>query len=141
MTLIAGSDYIGIGVGVVLFNSSGEVFLAKRGADATNEIGCWEFPGGKVEFGEVLAVAAVREMREEYDLSIEITQVLGAYDHILSEVNQHWVSITYMAKLVAGTATIKEPRKCSAIGWFSISALPDPISKITAMNLADVMRP
>jgi 8-oxo-dGTP diphosphatase len=34
--------------------------------------GCWEFPGGKVEMGETLEAAIVRECREELDVSIAV---------------------------------------------------------------------
>ena len=59
-----GVDYIGVGVGAVIFNSEGKVFLSKRGPKARNEVGTWEFPGGGVEFGEKLADALVREIKE-----------------------------------------------------------------------------
>ena len=41
----AGYDYIGVGVGAIVFNEAGEVFLARRGPRASNERGTWEFPG------------------------------------------------------------------------------------------------
>ena len=53
----AGIDYIGVGVGAMVFNDDGHVFLSQRGKLAKNERGTWEFPGGKVEFGEKLADA------------------------------------------------------------------------------------
>jgi 8-oxo-dGTP pyrophosphatase MutT (NUDIX family) len=49
-----GIDYIGVGVGAIIVNRTGELFLAKRGPLAKNERGLWEFPGGSVEFGETL---------------------------------------------------------------------------------------
>ena len=49
-----GRDYVGIGVGAMVFDSEGRVFLAQRGPRAGNERGTWEFPGGKVSFGETL---------------------------------------------------------------------------------------
>ncbi len=52
-----GIDYIGVGVGAIIRNEQGEVFLARRGPLAKNERGLWEFPGGAVEFGEKLADA------------------------------------------------------------------------------------
>ena len=52
-----GIDYIGVGVGALLVNDAGAVFLAQRGPAAKNERGLWEFPGGSVEFGETLAEA------------------------------------------------------------------------------------
>jgi 8-oxo-dGTP pyrophosphatase MutT (NUDIX family) len=51
-----GIDYIGVGVGAIIFDGAGRIFLAKRGAEAQNEKNRWEFPGGGVEFGETLAV-------------------------------------------------------------------------------------
>ena len=47
-----GIDYIGVGVGAILVNKEGYVFLAQRGPKAKNEQGLWEFPGGSGEFGE-----------------------------------------------------------------------------------------
>lgn len=43
----------------------GRVLLIRRSLDEHSFAGFWEFPGGKVEFGETPAEAAVREFREE----------------------------------------------------------------------------
>jgi 8-oxo-dGTP diphosphatase len=130
-----GRDFIGVGVGALVFNNEGRVFLAKRGSEARNESGCWEFPGGTVEFGEKLADAIKREMLEEYGLEIGVTGVLGAFDHILEKGKEHWVSITFLGRIIAGTPTILEPNKCSEIGWFPLSSPPNPLSEISAQNL------
>ncbi|MDQ7037134.1 MAG: hypothetical protein Q9P01_20525 [Anaerolineae bacterium] len=58
-------------------------------------------------------------------------------DHILPEEGQHWVSPTYLAKHISGTPEIKEMGKCSAIGWFNLDSLPEPLSKITQYNIRD----
>jgi 8-oxo-dGTP diphosphatase len=42
--------------------------------------GVWEFPGGKVEVGEEIAAAAVRETREEVGLEIETFAALAISD-------------------------------------------------------------
>lgn len=125
----AGHDYIGVGVGAMVFNQERRVFLAKRGPQAWNEQGTWEFPGGKVSFREILAHAIVREFEEEYGMTIELVDLLGVNDHILE--NEHWVSPTFIARFVAGLPTIREPEKCSAISWFPLSALPEPLSVVT----------
>ena len=59
-----GIDYIGVGVGAIIVDNRGRLFLARRGIKAKNERGLWEFPGGSVEFGETMAAALRREMRE-----------------------------------------------------------------------------
>ncbi len=56
-----GIDYIGVGVGAIIFNTDGKVFLARRDRKARSELGKWEFPGGGVEFGETLEHAEIPE--------------------------------------------------------------------------------
>jgi mutator protein MutT len=126
-----GRDYIGVGVGAMVFNDEGRVFLSQRGPKAKNERGCWEFPGGSVEFGETLAAAIQREFREEYDMQIELVELLDVSDHILPDEGQHWVSPTFIARHTAGEPRIVEPEKCTAIGWFALDALPEPLSQVT----------
>ena len=76
-----GIDYIGVGVGAVIEDKEGRVFLAKRGSEARNERGKWEFPGGALEFGERLEEALVREVMEGVvTLSVPLT-VETAWGH------------------------------------------------------------
>jgi A/G-specific adenine glycosylase len=43
--------------------------------------GMWEFPGGKVEIGEKLEQALVREIREELNVTVQVGQNIGVYEH------------------------------------------------------------
>ncbi|MBZ0274662.1 MAG: NUDIX domain-containing protein [Anaerolineae bacterium] len=131
-----GRDVIGVGVGAIVLNDQGEMFLAQRGPNASNERGCWEFPGGRVEFGERLAAAIAREFSEEYGMLIEVGELLTVEDHILPDEGQHWVSPTFIARHVSGEPRILEPEKCSAIGWFTLETLPAPLSRITQSDIA-----
>jgi mutator protein MutT len=131
-----GVDYIGVGVGALLVNPRGELFLAQRGPQAKNERGLWEFPGGSVEFGETLAEALRREMQEEYGVQIEVGELLDVADHILPEEGQHWVSPSFICRIVSGEPRILEPEKCSQIGWFAPQDVPEALSQISRVNLA-----
>jgi 8-oxo-dGTP diphosphatase len=130
-----GTDYIGVGVGAVIVDGLGRLFLARRGSGAKNERGLWEFPGGSVEFGETLAAALRREMREEYGIEIAVGDLLDVVDHILPEEGQHWVSPTFVCTIVSGTPAICEPAKCSGIKWFDINELPSELTQVTRLNL------
>ena len=130
-----GIDYIGVGVGAIIVNARGRVFMAQRGPLANNEHGLWEFPGGAVEFGETLAAALQREITEEYGLQIEVRDLLDVVDHILPAEGQHWVSLTYVCALIGGEAEIREPGKCSALGWFEPDDAPDSLTQISRLNL------
>jgi 8-oxo-dGTP diphosphatase len=130
-----GVDYIGVGVGALIVDDLGQVFLARRGPQAKNERGLWEFPGGSVEFGEPLADALRREMREEFDMEIEVGELLDVFDHILPQEGQHWVSPTYLCKIASGTPVIQEPEKCTEIGWFRPDHVPADLTSISRSNL------
>ena len=132
-----GIDYIGVGVGAMLINEAGEVFLAQRGPLAKNERGLWEFPGGSVEFGEILAEALKREMKEEFGIEIEVGELLDVADHILTDEGQHWVSPTYLCRILSGEPRIMEPGKCSGIGWFDPYDVPKELSQISRVNLVN----
>lgn len=59
--------------GGCILNKRGEVLLQKRGS------GGWGFPGGAIEVGESIEEAAVREVREETGLAVEVTRLIGIY--------------------------------------------------------------
>jgi len=120
-----GIDCIGVGVGAVILDSDGRVFLALRGKEARNERGRWEFPGGAVEFGEGLEEALIREVREEYGFEIEISGLLDVVNHIIPREKQHWVSPTFLCAVKSGAPSIREPHKCEEIGWFSLDRVPE----------------
>lgn len=135
-----GRDYIGLGVGALVFDSKGKVFLARRGTAARNEREKWEFPGGMVRFGEPLESAILREFHEEFGMKIRTVRLLGVFDHLIPLERQHWVSATFIAHHIAGEPKILEPDKCSEIGWYSMSNLPTPLSTLTRDNVRAYMQ-
>jgi 8-oxo-dGTP diphosphatase len=136
-----GIDYIGVAVGAMIFNEREELFLSKRSNKSKNERGCWEIPGGSVDFGEKLSDAIQREMFEEYGVEIDILEQFPAADHIIPAEKQHWVPTTFLAKIKTGQIPkVMEPEKCDGIGWFALKDLPSPLSLITQIDLKDYKR-
>jgi len=83
----------------------GERFLiSRRLPDAKIEAGKWEFPGGKVEFGEHPEDCLQREIREELNLDIEIESFYQVVSHIysLSPKPTHIVLLCYLARVTSG---------------------------------------
>ncbi len=64
----------------VVFNARGEVLISRR-PDHVHQGGLWEFPGGKLETGEDVYAALVRELREELGISIESAYPLIRIPH------------------------------------------------------------
>lgn len=137
----AGIDYIGVGVGAIIISDEGKIFLTKRGAHAKNERSKWECPGGSVTFGETLTQALRREIFEEYGIEIAVGPLLDVVDHIIPDESQHWISPSYICRIVSGEPVIQEPGKCDAIGWFELKeAKAMTLSIVTIENLRSLQR-
>lgn len=76
-------------VGLVLRN--GEVLIAKKRLTPGHFLsGAWHVPGGRVEAGESVAEAVVREIREEAGIDVEIVASLGVIDLTAQRTRAHW---------------------------------------------------
>ena len=99
-------DYPFVGVGVVIWRDD-KFLLIQRGSPP--RLGQWSIPGGRQELGETLVEAALREAKEETDLSIKITHFLGVVDLIQKDKNgqieYHATLIDYSAEWISGYAT------------------------------------
>ncbi|MFY9913879.1 MAG: NUDIX domain-containing protein [Nocardioidaceae bacterium] len=62
-------------VGVVVLDEQGRLLVVRRANEPSR--GLWSIPGGRVERGESLPAAAVREAREETGLQILVGAELG----------------------------------------------------------------
>ncbi len=57
-------------VAASLFDNAGRILMQLRHHDSAHG-GLWEFPGGKVEAGETIVSALVRELEEELGIVVE----------------------------------------------------------------------
>jgi 8-oxo-dGTP diphosphatase len=67
--LITDHKDLRIVVSIALINDANEILLSKR-PEKKHLSGYWEFPGGKVENGELPEIALIREIREELNIDI-----------------------------------------------------------------------
>lgn len=132
---------IRVGIGAVIVNDEGKIFLAKRGKDVREHAGMWETPGGEVEFGETMGEALKREIMEELGVEIEVGEMLDVVELIDTESGSHTVSSAFVCKIISGTPNIMEPHKCEEIGWFTWKEMEKlSLSPYTLQDLAGFRR-
>ena len=68
-----------LAVGAIISDSDGRIVLVRRAIEPG--YGKWVFPGGYVDRGEEVRLAAIREAREECGLEIQINRLLNVYSY------------------------------------------------------------
>ena len=85
-----------VAVGTIISDERNHIVLVKRAIEPG--YGKWVFPGGYVDRGEEVKVAAVREAREEVGLDVQLGELINVYSY----PGRAPVIIVYAATIVGG---------------------------------------
>jgi 8-oxo-dGTP diphosphatase len=82
--------------------------------------GLWEFPGGKIEPGESLKEALIRELAEELGIAVDADDLVEASFSVTPSERQELLLLLFACRHWAG-----EPRPlfASELAWVSLDAL------------------
>jgi ADP-ribose pyrophosphatase YjhB (NUDIX family) len=84
-------------VGAIVVDK-GALLLIKRDREPAR--GQWSLPGGRVEIGETLREALVREVREETGIDVDVDGLIGVAERIVRDddgaIEYHYVILDYV---------------------------------------------
>lgn len=110
-------------VGAIIENANGEILCALR-SPRMSLGNLWEFPGGKIEEGETIGDAIVREIKEELHCDIEFIEEFNTNTHEYENIIVNL--ITARCRILSGEAKAYEHSK---LIWL-------PIENLESLNWA-----
>ncbi|MGE7874553.1 NUDIX hydrolase [Bacillus paramycoides] len=105
-------------VSVSIFKDD-EILMIKENKPTV--IGKWNFPGGRIEYGENILHAARREVKEETGFDVQLNSTTGIYNFISSTNNQ--VILFHFNVDVTGGSLYLEEEEISDSKWIKINEL------------------
>jgi 8-oxo-dGTP diphosphatase len=97
----------------------------------------WALPGGFVDVGEPVEVAAVREVKEETGLDVTLTDLLHVYSDPRRDARGHTASVVFLGRAVGAPAGADDAAEARAFRW---DELPAPLAFDHARILSDARR-
>ena len=120
------------GVGVWMFNPSGQVLMGLR--LSKHGFNTWSAPGGKPEVNETLIDTAIRETFEETGIVLKprTLRLFSITDDVFPD--SHYLTTHYRVDNVLSVPRVMEPNKCKEWRWFDLNKLPKNLF-LSAQNL------
>ena len=108
--------------GVLLFDQADRVLLVHQ--DYGKHL--WTTPGGMLEPAESPADAAVREVREELGVDVELVHLVGVYSRHRSARPR--IGFLFLGRLPDGAEPAIADPEIDDLGWFRRDTLPEPLA-------------
>ena len=99
------------------------LLLVRRGHGPA--AGTWSVPGGRVELGETLHEAVVREVAEETGLAVVVDRFLGWVERIAERQQEHFVILDFAVTVLDADAEPSAGDDAAEVAWVPVDELGD----------------
>jgi ADP-ribose pyrophosphatase YjhB (NUDIX family) len=111
---------------VIIENKQGEILLVKR--KVAPKKGFWDLPGGFVYYSEKIEEAAVREIKEELNINLNLADLhwLGSYvndNYLYRNINYHTINTVFFLRLTKDFS-LKTSDDVASFQFFSKEQIP-----------------
>ena len=114
-----------VAVGAVVGDDDGRILLLQRG-----DSGIWLYPTGWADVGYSPSEVAVKEVREETGVEVEVVRLLGVFDGLrLGFTRIPLYSLVFLCRAVGGELS-PHPLEAMDVGWFEPDDLPHPTAGV-----------
>nr|MCR5562448.1 NUDIX hydrolase [Desulfovibrio sp.] len=101
-----------------------------------NEPVGFALPGGFIDEGEQAEAAAIREMKEETNLDVELTGLLGVYSRPGRDPRLHTLTVVYVGR-AKDASLLRAGDDAARAAFYPLDALPSPLVFDHADIIAD----
>lgn len=112
------------------FDGVEKLFWPKRADTKKFLPGVYELPGGHIDFGEDLIAGLIREIQEEFGMTISVGDAFSAFTYTNAVKGSHSVEIVFFARFVGPIENIQlHPEDHSTFGWFTEAEIEEQFVK------------
>ena len=114
-----------VAVGAVVGNDQRQILLLQR-----SDSGIWLYPTGWADIGYSASEVAVKEVKEETNIDVEVVRLIGVFDGLrLGFTRIPLYSLVFLCRAVGGELR-GHPLETLDVGWFAPDDLPHPTAGV-----------
>lgn len=125
-------------VSVVVIKDGNEILLVRHRKGTRHY---WVLPGGRLEYGETFHECAVRELKEETGLDVEVDKLIYLSEAIAPDRSRHIVNVYLTAHVTGGVMAVGDEPVLAGVDYVPLKELEEctlypPVGKKLLENIA-----
>ena len=89
--------------------------------------GSWSTPGGHLDFGESPEACAIREAKEETNVTVSNVRFRAVTNDFFADEGKHYITLWLEGDYAGGEPVVNAAYEMAEVGWFAWDALPQPL--------------